>query len=165
MAKPIKLNSMRRLESAGIDFGVHRYDPTLRSAEAVAEALGLEAGVVFKTLVASTPEGPAILALIPGDRQLDTKALARAAGVKRAAMASQVEAEALTGLQIGGISPLATAVRMRTFVDQRSAELPAGRVVISAGRRGFQLELAVEDLLAVTDGRLARLCRDGQDPA
>ena len=143
------------LHAAGVPYSVHRYDHDPRAEsygrEAV-EALGLDPGAVFKTLVAEV-DGAPTLAVVPVDRQLDLRALAAAAGGKRAAMSDQSDAERVTGYVVGGISPVGTKRRLQVFVDASAMELSAMNV--SAGQRGLEVEIAPEDLLAVTNGRVA----------
>ncbi len=122
-------------------------------AEAAA-ALGLDPARVFKTLVAVVDDRPAV-ALVPVERKLDLKALARAAGGKRAEMARPADAERWTGYVVGGISPLGQRKRLATFVDASATEAPL--LYVSAGRRGLELELRVEDLLRLTGARAAAI--------
>ena len=153
-----KSNAARRLEVQGIPHRVTVYDPTgaFHSADEAAALLGAPAAVVYKTLVVlRDPPGRAkpLLVLVPSDRQADLRRLAAALGTKRLRMATRREAEALTGLQVGGISAL--AVRRGAFevlLDESARAL--ARVHVSAGVRGADLELAVPDLLAVTGARL-----------
>jgi Cys-tRNA(Pro)/Cys-tRNA(Cys) deacylase len=111
---------------------------------------------VYKTLVVlrepAAPRGKPLLVLVPSDRQLDLKRLARETGDKKLRMASQKEAEALTGLQVGGISAL--AVRPGAFEVLLDASARAReRLHVSAGVRGVDLEVAVADLVRVTGAR------------
>jgi Cys-tRNA(Pro)/Cys-tRNA(Cys) deacylase len=146
-----KLNSLRRLEQLGIAHSVHTYPDTLHSAEGVADHLGVPRGRVYKTQVALRPDGRPVLVMLAGDRQLDTKKLARELEVKNLRMATQAEAERLTGLLVGGISALAlTHKAYPVYLDQGALELPEGRMLVSAGRRGVNVELAVADLLRAT---------------
>lgn len=116
---------------------------------AVAAAIGVGAQRVFKTLLAVVDDEP-VVAIIPVDVRLSTKALARLAGGKKASMADPAEAERLTGYVTGGISPLGQRRRRRTFLD--SSALNHRTVCVSAGKRGLQVELAPSDLLALTGG-------------
>ena len=146
MAKK-KLNSMRLLESRGIAYEIHTYDPAIRDARQVAAAVGLPAETVYKTLVArAAGQGKPVLCLLPCDTTLNLKRLAKALCVKKAALVSHADAEALTGLQVGGISPLAlTHKNWRVLLDVRGANLP--EIVISGGQRGIQISLATTDLV------------------
>ncbi len=144
-----KNNVMRLLDRRGIVYQPYTFSPAIHSAPGVAEATGLPAAMVFKTLVVLPGEGRPALVMVPGDRELDLHRLARALGVKKARMATQSEAERLTGLLVGGISPLALLGRgFRIYLDRAALEL--GEVLVSAGERGRNLRLRTADLLAVT---------------
>lgn len=159
MSSAPKTNAARFLEARGVPHRVRVYDAqgAFHSADEAAALLGVPAASVFKTLVVlreAPGRGRPLLVLAPSDRRLDVKALARAIGDKRLRLAPQREAERLTGLRVGGISAL--AVRPGAFevlVDASAVAWPA--IHVSAGVRGVDLELAPEDLLAVTGGRLA----------
>jgi Cys-tRNA(Pro)/Cys-tRNA(Cys) deacylase len=162
-----KTNAARLLEARGIPHRVRVYDAerAFHSADEAASLLGVPGGAVLKTLVVvrETPSrSKPLLVLVPSDRQLDMKRLARALGEKRLRMASQREAEGLTGLKVGGISAL--SVRQGAFevlVDASAAQW--GQVHVSAGVRGVDLELALDDLLAATGGRLAEIAGRDSD--
>ena len=128
------------LEQAGAAFDIVTYDhdPTAASfgAEA-AEALGVDGSEVFKTLVAELDTGELVVGVVPVTCRLDLKAIARAAGAKRAILADVAAAERRTGYVAGGISPFGQRTRLRTFVDE-SAELWE-RVHVSGGRRGMEV--------------------------
>lgn len=148
-----KLNSMRVLEAHDVPYEVFIYPPTRHSATEVAELAGVPAAQVYKTLVVQRERGKPLLVMIAGDRQLNLKRLAASIGEKKLHMASQREAERLTGLQVGGISPLALLNRgFDVFMDQAAGE--QGQVYVSAGQRGVNLCLAADDLLSVTGARL-----------
>ena len=149
MAKSKKLNSMRLLDARSIAYEVHHYDKSIRDARQVAAAVGFSADEVFKTLVAAAPAArkPALV-MLPSNRQLNLKRLAKALGVKKAALASHADAEKLTGLQVGGISALALMEkRWDVYLDRRAADL--AHIVISAGRRGVQLRIETAALIAL----------------
>lgn len=155
--KPMKnkLNSMRLLEQHQIPYEVVEFDDSLRDAEVIAESLGIPPYMVYKTLVAE-PEGGGkpLLVLIAGDRRLNLKRLAQAAGVKKVRMAAHKDAEALTGLKVGGISALAlTHKNWVVFLDQPATELQ--HVLVSGGQRGIDLRLPVIDLVRVVRARIA----------
>ncbi len=154
MPPPPKLNSMRLLESKGIPYEVLTYPPITRDAEEVAELIGLPPFMVFKTLVVQPTEaGKPLLALLPSDCQLDLKRMAASAGEKRVRLASHADAEALTGLQVGGISPLMlTDKSWKVYVDKSAASLQ--NIVISAGQRGVQLRVPTMLLLTLLRARL-----------
>lgn len=150
---PDKTNAMRLLEARGIPYQAYTFAPDIHSAQGVAEALGLPAHIVYKTLVVMPPQGRPLLVIAPGDRELDLDRLARSLGMKRLRMATQKEAEQATGLQVGGISALALLDRhLRVYLDRRALELD--EVLVSAGRRGVNLRLRVADLIAVTGAQV-----------
>jgi len=121
-----------------------------------AAALGMDPRQVFKTLVADV-DGTLTVAVVPVDAQLDLKALAAAAGGKKASMADPVAAERATGYVLGGISPLAQRKRLATVVDASALDCPT--VLVSAGRRGVDVELAPADLVRLTAARTAAIAR------
>ena len=151
--KPAKLNSMRVLEAQKVPYEVFAYAPGHHSALKVAQLAGVDPNMVYKTLVVKRERGKPLLVMIAGDRQLNLKRLAASIGEKRLRMASQREAEQLTGLQVGGISPLALLNRGFDIYLDRHA-LAQSRVYVSAGKRGLNLCLAVEDLLQTTGAQL-----------
>lgn len=138
---------------------VHAYDHDPRSssygAEA-SEALGVPPERVFKTLVADV-DGRLTVAVVPVASQLDLKALAAAAGGKRAAMADVTAAERATGYVAGGISPLGQRKRLPVIVD--ASALALATIFCSAGRRGFQIELAPADLVRAANALVARIAQ------
>jgi Cys-tRNA(Pro)/Cys-tRNA(Cys) deacylase len=145
---------MRVLDAAGISYQAHQYDPAIHSAAEVAAVLGVPPDQVYKTLVVLPERGPGrpLLVLVPGDRELDLNLLGLQPGVaaKHLRMATQREAEHLTGLLVGGISPLALLPKgFRIFID-RSA-LAQDRLYLSAGQRGVNLPVATADLLRITE--------------
>src|SRR5579871_7054531 len=103
----IKTNAMRLLDKHRIPYEAFFYPDTIHSAEEVAVLLGVPASQVFKTLVVFADGSRHLLVVTPGDRELDMRLVAQAVGAKDAQMAPQREAERLTGLKVGGISPLA----------------------------------------------------------
>ncbi|MFL5954053.1 MAG: aminoacyl-tRNA deacylase [Gaiellaceae bacterium] len=138
---------------AGIDFRLHEYDGVDVHegdyAVAVARALARPPGQLFKTLVVSV-DGALAVFVVPADRQLDL----RAAG-KRAVLAEKAEAERATGYVVGGISPLGQRKRLPATVDESMLEWET--VLVSAGRRGLQIELAPADLIRLLEARVAAL--------
>ena len=119
-------------------------------------ALGLDPAQVFKTLLADV-DGGLVVAVVPVDRSLDLKALAAAAGGKRAVMADPAAAERATGYVVGGISPLGQRRRLPTVVDASALEWAT--VLVSAGRRGLDVELAPADLVRLTNAVTAAVAR------
>lgn len=143
-----KLNSMRLLESQGVAYEVWTFPATLHAADEVAHALGCAASQVYKTLVVMLPTDKPILVLVSGERSIHLKQLARVLGTRKLRMATHREAEACTGLKVGGISALAlTHRRFPVYIDRPAAALD--KIFVSAGQRGIDLRLAVTDLVRV----------------
>ncbi len=119
---------------------------------------------MFKTLVVLADADRHLLVMAPGDRELDLRLLARAVGAKSAHMAPQKEAERLTGLKVGGISPLALLdKRFEVYLDAAGAALE--ELYLNGGQRGVNLRLRVADLLAVTGARVIVATRPPEDDA
>jgi Cys-tRNA(Pro)/Cys-tRNA(Cys) deacylase len=149
MTGPKKSNVLRWLESRDIPYQAYMYAMDVRSAEDVADVLGLPAREVYKTLVVLPPHGKPLMIIMPGPSALDLKRLARALGTKRLRMATHREAEQLTGLQVGGISALALRDRgFQVYVDGAAQMLTT--FVVSAGQRGMNIRLRVDDFMRVT---------------
>jgi Cys-tRNA(Pro)/Cys-tRNA(Cys) deacylase len=125
--------------------------------EAAAAALGVRAEVVYKTLIARLDGRRLVVALVPVTCELNLKDLAALAGAKRADMAPAREAERSTGYVIGGISPLGQRRQLPTALDESA--LGHASVLVSAGRRGLQLELEPADLVRLTAAIVARIAR------
>lgn len=144
-----KTLAMRLLEGKKVPYEAVAYPATERDAKVVAEKVGAPAGQVFKTLVVTRERGKPFLVMVPADRQLDLKKMARAVGEKKLWMASHAEAEKLTGLQVGGISALALVNRGFDILLDRSAEAYE-EIYISAGEKGINIRLPVAGLVEVT---------------
>ena len=148
------------LTRAGVDFTTHAYehDPAAPSyGLEAAEVLGLPHEQVFKTLLADV-DGELVVGIVPVASRLDLKALAAAVGGKKAEMADPRAAERSTGYVVGGISPVGQKRALRTVLDETA--LLFDLVYVSGGRRGFDLGLAPDDLLAVTSGTASAIARD-----
>ncbi|GAA1409528.1 Cys-tRNA(Pro) deacylase [Catellatospora sp. NPDC049111] len=122
----------------------------------VADAIGADPARVFKTLVTEV-DGALTVAVVPVTGEIDLKALAAAAGGKKAAMADRDLAEKTTGYVRGGISPLGQRKRLPTVIDQSA--LDGDLIYVSAGKRGLQLRLAPADLVRLTSATLAPIAR------
>jgi Cys-tRNA(Pro)/Cys-tRNA(Cys) deacylase len=147
------------LEQAGVRFTVHPYehDPAAPSyGLEAAEQLGLDPGAVFKTLLAEV-DGHLVVGIVPVTGQLDLKALAAAAGGKRALMADPTNAERTTGYVVGGISPFGQKKRLPTVVD--ASVMNRATVYVSGGKRGLDLGIGPPDLVALLDAVVAPIGR------
>ena len=141
------------LARAQVTFESHEYEVTATEGtygESVAAALGVQPERMFKTLVAQVDGKPAV-AIVPVNRQLVLKALAGAAGGKRARMADPMDAERWTGYVTGGISPFGQKRRLAFYVDASLRD--HATVYVSGGRRGLQVEIAPDDLIALQDAQ------------
>lgn len=148
---PDKTLAMRQLDDRGIPYEVVAFPETIHDALGVAAQAGIPPAHVFKTLVVLPPEPRAkpLLILIPAGTTLDLRRAAEALGFKRIQMASQAEAERLTGLKVGGISALALLSKhFPTYLDRSADTLET--IVVSAGRRGLNLRMGVEAFRQVT---------------
>lgn len=147
------------LARAGVAFTAHAYEHDPRAAAyglEAAEKLGIDPDRVFKTLLANV-DGALAVGIVPVAQQLDLKALAQALGGKRVEMADPAVAERKTGYVVGGISPIGQKTALPTVLDESA--ILCETILVSGGRRGLDLELAPDDLLAVTAGRYAPIAR------
>jgi len=148
------------LNAAGVKWRAHAYkhDPKATSygLEAAA-ALGVEVSAVFKTLIADVEGVGLVVGIVPVAMLLDLKALANAAGGKRAEMTPPLVAERSSGYVVGGISPIGQRKALPTYLDESAVLLES--IFVSGGKRGFDIELAPDDLLAVTSGEYAAIAR------
>ena len=145
------------LSDQQVEHTLHPYDvsPDAPNYGAlVAQTLGIEPSRVFKTLIAEV-DGRLVVAVVPVTGDLDLKALAGAAGGKRAALADRAAAERSSGYVRGGISPLGQRKRLPTVVDDSALALD--QMFISAGRRGLQVALAPADLIRLTEAVTAAI--------
>lgn len=148
-------NAMRLLDVRKVAYEVFTFSPDIHSAVGVAEAVGVEPETVYKTLVvqrragAHARRGKPLLVMVAGDVQIDLKALAASVGEKKLYMASHRDAETMTGLKVGGISALALLNKGFAICIDRAAQA-LERVTVSAGKRGVNLRLAVDDLVRVS---------------
>lgn len=148
------------LKKRRVEHQVHSYehDPKVASyGLEAADKLGLNPAQVFKTLLAASEKGELLVAVVPVAGTLDLKALAQAAGVKKADMADPAAAQRATGYLLGGISPLGQKKRLRTFIDTTAQQFPV--VYVSAGRRGLDVQLAASALAELTSAAFAEIGR------
>jgi Cys-tRNA(Pro)/Cys-tRNA(Cys) deacylase len=150
--------AIRAMEQAGVAFQIleYEYDP---SADEIglyaAQALGRHPSTVFKTLVVALNSGELICAIIPTDAHLNLKAIALAAGAKKAELSDSTKAERTTGYVVGGISPLGQKKYLRTFIDASAPLLD--EIVVNGGRCGLQIVLRPADLILATSAVAASL--------
>jgi Cys-tRNA(Pro)/Cys-tRNA(Cys) deacylase len=148
-----KLNSMRVLDQQKISYTVHEFPDTIHSATGVADTVGRPYEMVHKTLVVLPNKGKPMLVIIAANRELDFKKFAKATGQKKVQMAPHKEAERLTGLKTGGISVLALLHKnFPVYLDQPALEQK--HILVSAGERGINLELPVQDLIKITNAKV-----------
>jgi len=152
-----KTNAMRLLEQRRVDYQAYTYDPAIHVATEVAGVLGFAQDEVYKTLVV-LPEGTAgrrrpLLVMIASQREMDPRVLARSIDVKSVRMAPKVAAEQMTGLQVGGIGALALVGKgFEVYLDEPARQHE--RILVNGGRRGLNLRLRVDDLIAVTGAQV-----------
>lgn len=150
-----KTNVMRILEQKKICFTPHAYSlpKGVTDGLTVARLVGLPPETVFKTLVTQGADGGHFVFVIPVSRELNLKAAAKAVGQKSLAMLPQAKLLPLTGYVHGGCSPVGMKKVLPTVVDQSALELPA--MAVSAGKIGFQVELAPHDLAGLVGAGFA----------
>ncbi|MCU7553893.1 Cys-tRNA(Pro) deacylase [Alteromonas sp. ASW11-19] len=146
------------LEKAGVNFSLLNYDAGKENGDYgrnAAHALQLPPQQVLKTLIVESDTGKLLVALVPVDRQLNMKKLARTAALKKVALAAAPRVSSATGYVIGGVSPIGQKLRLDTFISDTVRHLDV--CYVSAGRRGWELALSPSDLLTVTRGKWADL--------
>lgn len=145
MKKEEKTNVMRVLEQKKVEYTSHSYTPdaTMSGAE-IAKLLGEPTDKVFKTLVTQGKSGRYFVFVVPVEAELDLKKAAKAAGEKAVAMIKQKELLPLTGYVHGGCSPIGMKKPFPTFIHETARDHE--KMFVSAGKVGFQIELAPEDL-------------------
>ncbi len=155
---PTVNNVTRFLDSKKIQYQAFELPAEKLGAQESAQIMQVDAALVYKTIVVTrlTPGKP-ILAIVPGDAEVDIKALAKSIGEKKLNVTTQREAERLTGLQAGGISPLALIQRGFVVVIDSSVE-NHDYIHISGGQRGLNIRLKPEDLIQLTRARTAPIC-------
>jgi Cys-tRNA(Pro)/Cys-tRNA(Cys) deacylase len=152
-------NVTRFLDSRHIRYRAYDLPPEKLGARETAALLGTEAALVFKTIVVTRdkPRKP-LLVVVPGDAVVDLKLVAAALEEKKVYLPTEREAEALTGLQAGGISPLALINKgFSVLLDTSAQNHP--EIHVSGGQRGLNIRLAVADLVKLTNARLAPVSR------
>ncbi len=156
----MKTNAARLLDSLGVRYELREYDvdPEDLSAETVAAKVGMPPEQVFKTLVARGDRTGVLMAVVPGNGELDLKALARLSGDRKVETVPLKELQPLTGYIRGGVTALGGKKDYPVFVDE-TLEL-FDTVAVSAGVRGTQIVLAPADYLRITRGKVGPISRD-----
>jgi len=159
----MKTNAARILDRLGIAYELREYgvDPDDLAAERIARDIALPLNQVFKTLVARGDRRGVLLAVLPGDKELDLKALARLSGDRHVEMVPLKEVQPLTGYIRGGVTALACKKDYPVFVDEhiRTQE----RIAVSAGVRGTQMLLSPADYLRATNATVGAIARAVED--
>ena len=156
----MKTNAARLLDAQGIAYEVREYevDPDDLMAESVARKIGLPAEQVFKTLVARGDKNGICFAVVPGDQQLDLKALAQLTGDKKIDTVPLKEVQPLTGYIRGGVTALAAKKNYPVFADETIELFDV--ISVSAGIRGAQLLLSPADYLRATGAKLGAIAKE-----
>jgi Cys-tRNA(Pro)/Cys-tRNA(Cys) deacylase len=156
----MKTNAARLLDSLGIRYEIREYeiDPDDLAAESVARKVGLPAEQVFKTLVVRGDKHGICFAVVPGNQQLDLKAMAQLTGDKKIEPVALKEVQPLTGYVRGGVTALAAKKNYPVFGDE-TLEL-FDEISVSAGMRGAQLILAPADYIRATNARLGPIAKE-----
>ncbi|MBM7566834.1 Cys-tRNA(Pro) deacylase [Paenibacillus sacheonensis] len=151
----VKTNACRILDKCQAAYTLHEYewDEEHLDVETVAAKVGLQPGQLFKTLVLRGDKTGVLAACIPGDRELNLKSLASVSGNKKVEMVPVKDIQALTGYIRGGVSPLGMKKKYPFYLHASIQAMPL--VSISAGRRGLQIFLHGDDLIAASEGQLA----------
>jgi Cys-tRNA(Pro)/Cys-tRNA(Cys) deacylase len=156
----MKTNASRILDSLGIRYEIREYevDPDDLAAESVARKVGLPAEQVFKTLVARGDKHGVCFAVVPGDQQLDLKALAQLTGDKKIDTVSLKEVQPLTGYIRGGVTALAAKKTWPVFADETIELFDV--ISISAGVRGAQIVLPPADYIRATNAKTGPIAKE-----
>jgi Cys-tRNA(Pro)/Cys-tRNA(Cys) deacylase len=149
-------NVTRLLDSKKIPYKTFELPHEKLGAMETSRLLGVDADLVYKTIVVTRPQGKPILAVIPGPHRVDLKLLATALGEKKVSLPTEREAEKLTCLQAGGISPLALVNKGFQVVIAREAE-SRPEIHVSGGQRGLNIQLPVKSLAELTRARFASI--------
>jgi Cys-tRNA(Pro)/Cys-tRNA(Cys) deacylase len=160
MTAPKKTNACRLLDQRGIAYELRSYevDESDLSAGAVARKVGLPESQLYKTLCVVADDRALLLGVVAGDRELDLKALARAANRRSLSPVPMKELFALTGYIRGGVTALATKKPFPVFLDAAALALPI--ISVSAGQRGLQILLSPSDYQKATSATVVQISRD-----
>lgn len=152
-------NVVRFLDSQKITYHLFETNPEKRSALETARILRVPEDKVFKTIVVKrTMKGKPILAIVPGPNEVDLKALAKAVNEKKISVITEREAEQITKLKAGGISPLALINRgFQIFIDEKALEF--SEIIISGGERGLNIRMYPADLIRLTQAQVSKISK------
>ena len=155
-----KTNAVRLLDRLGVRYELREYevDPEDLAAETVARKVGLPPEQVFKTLVARGDRHGVCLAVVPGNCELDLKALAKVTGDKKIDTVPLKEVEPLTGYIRGGVTALACKKPYPVYLDETAQLFDV--ISISAGMRGLQILIAPDDYIRVTNAKVGAIAKD-----
>ena len=160
---PVVNNVTRLLDSKKVSYKAFELSAEKRGASETALLLGVDPELVYKTIVVTRPgPGKPVLAVIPGPNRVDLKQLATALGEKKLSLPTEREAEELTGLLAGGISPLALLNKgFQVVIDSVAQDLP--EIHVSGGQRGLNIRLPVSALAELTRARFAPVSAPGPE--
>jgi Cys-tRNA(Pro)/Cys-tRNA(Cys) deacylase len=151
-------NVTRFLDSRKIKYTAHELPEEKLGAIEAAQILNVPEAQVFKTIVTTREKGKPVLAIIPADRSVDLKSLASFLDEKKMSLPTQKEAETLTGLQAGGISPLALINKGFQVVIDSACEAYT-EIYISGGQRGINIQIGMNDLIKLVNAKLSAISK------
>jgi len=156
---PTTNNITRFLDSRKVKYIAHELPAEKLGAVEAAQYMGVSENQVFKTIVTTREKGKPVLTIIPGPRVVDLKLLATFLGEKKMSLPSEREAETLTGLQAGGISPLALINKgFQVVIDSAAEEFT--EIYISGGQRGLDIQLPVADLVKLVSAKIGKVSKE-----
>lgn len=155
----VKTNAMRILDTNNIKYNVLTYDKKDGKIDgiSVAQKIGKDHKVVYKTLVANGNSGEIFVFIIPVEEELDLKKAAKVTGEKKVEMIHVKDINKYTGYIRGGCSPIGMKKAYPTFIDESATT--QGDIIVSGGKIGVQIELSVKDLVIITEGKLCDLTK------
>ena len=163
MAKKIeKTNAARLLDKAGITYKLipYEFDENDLAAQHVADSLGQDIARVFKTLVLHGDRTGHLVCVVPGDMEVDLKALAKASGNKKVEMIAMKDLLAVTGYIRGGCSPIGMKKRFPTYFHHTASDFET--IYVSAGVRGLQIEISPAALIDFVGGEIGEVAIEGE---
>lgn len=153
----VKTNAMRLLDQAKISYNIFNYDPNGEiDGISVAHKIGKPVEQVFKTLVTQGASKNHFVFVIPVHQELNLKAAARAVGEKSIEMIKVADITKVTGYIRGGCSPIGMKKPFKTVLHDSCSSLE--KIIVSAGKIGYQIEIAPSDLITMIDGKIENIC-------